>query len=89
MSGPRWPDSNHSVSGKPGGGSEYGVTGPQGPAHVGRLARAVEDPDSGLPEPVWELGVLLLAQIAELDVKIAGLESDLMPVRTRTRRPPD
>ena len=57
--------------------AEYGVTAPQGPAHVGRLARAVEDPDSGLPEPVRELGCLLLAQIAELAVKIAGLETDL------------
>ncbi len=57
--------------------AEYGVTAPQGPAHVGRLARAVEDPDSGLPEPVRELGGLLLAQIAELEEKIAGLESDL------------
>ena len=57
--------------------AEYGVTAPQGPAHVGRLARAVEDPDSVLPEPVRELGGLLLAQIAELEVKIAGLETDL------------
>ena len=57
--------------------AEYGVTAPQGPAHVGRLARAVEDPDSGLPEPVRELGGLLLAQIAELEEKISGLESDL------------
>ncbi len=57
--------------------AEYGVTAPQGPAHVCRLARAVEDPDSGLLEPVRELGLLLLAQIAELEVKIAGLETDL------------
>ena len=57
--------------------AEYGVTAPQGPAHVGRLARAVEDPDSVLPEPVRELGGLLLARIAELEVKIAVLETDL------------
>ena len=57
--------------------AEYGVIAPQGLAHVRRLARAVEDRDSGLPEPVRELGGLLLAQIAELEVKIAGLESDL------------
>ena len=31
----------------------------------------------GLPEPARELGGLLLAQIAELEVKIAGLETDL------------
>ena len=57
--------------------AEYGVTAPQGPAHVDRLARAVEDPGSGLPGRVRELGVLLLAQIAEPEVKIASLESDL------------
>ena len=57
--------------------AEYGVIAPQGPAHVGRLAGAVENPDSGLPEPVRELGGLLLAQIAELEVKIAGLDKDL------------
>ena len=57
--------------------AEYGVTAPQGPAHVGRLARVVEDPDWGLPEPVRELGGLLLAQIAELEVKIADLDEQL------------
>ena len=57
--------------------AEYGVTAPQGPAHVGRLARAVEDPDSVLPEPVRELGGLLLAQVAGLEEKIARLESEL------------
>ena len=56
--------------------AEYGVTAPQGPAHVGRLARAVEDPDSVLPEPVRELGGLLLAQVAGLEKKIARLESE-------------
>ncbi len=57
--------------------AEYGVIAPQGPAHVGRLAWAVENPDSGLPEPVRELGGLLLAQIAEIEAKIAGLETNL------------
>ena len=37
----------------------------------------MEDPGSGLPGRVRELGVLLLAQIAEPEVKIASLESDL------------
>ena len=57
--------------------ADYGVIAPQGPTHVSRLAWAVENPDSGLPEPVRELGGLLLAQIAELEVKIASLETDL------------
>ena len=48
-----------------------------GSAHVGRLTWAVENPDSGLPELVRELGGLLLAQVAEFEVKIAVLETDL------------
>ena len=52
-------------------------TAPQGVAHVGRLALALEDPGSGLPEPVRELGGVLLGQIAHLDAKIGGLEKEL------------
>ena len=43
--------------------AEFGVVAPQGVAHVGRLALALEDPGSGLPEPVRELGGVLLGQI--------------------------
>ena len=57
--------------------AEYGVIAPQEPAHVGWLARAVEDPDSGLPEAARVLGGLLLAQIGEFEGKIAGLDEDL------------
>ena len=56
--------------------AEFGVVAPQGPAHVGRLASALEGPASGLPEAVRELGGLLLEQIAGLDEKIAGLERE-------------
>ena len=56
--------------------AEFGVVAPQGRAHVRRLASAVEDPGSSLPEPVRVLGTLLLAQIADLDAKIAGLERE-------------
>ena len=56
--------------------AEYGVVAPQGVAHVGRLASALKDPDSGLPVPVRELGGLLLVQIAEFDAKIDGLEKE-------------
>ena len=38
--------------------AEFGVIAPQGPAHVGRLASALEGPASGLPEAVRELGGL-------------------------------
>ena len=57
--------------------AEFGVVAPQGRAHVRRLAAAVEDPASGLPEPVRELGTLLLEQIAALSAKIAGLEREI------------
>ena len=57
--------------------AEFGVVAPQGRAHVRRLASAVEDPGAALPEPVRELGTLLLDQIAELDTKIAGLEREI------------
>ena len=39
------------------------------------LAEMLED--SGLPEPVRELGGVLLGQIAHLDAKIGGLEKEL------------
>ena len=45
--------------------AEFGVVAPQGVAHVGRLASALEDPGSGLPGPVRELGGLLLVQIVK------------------------
>ncbi len=57
--------------------AEFGVIAPQGKAHVGRLASAVEDAASPLPEPVRALGTLLLGQIVDLDVKIAGLEKEI------------
>ena len=57
--------------------AEFGVVAPRGPAHVGRLAGAIEDAESGLPAPVRELGALLLGQVAALDEKIAGLEQEL------------
>ena len=57
--------------------AEFGVIAPQGRVHVRRLASVVEDGGSSLPEPVRALGALLLARIADLDGKIAGLEREL------------
>ena len=57
--------------------AEFGVVAPQGPAHVRRLASALEGPSSGLPGLVRELGALLLDRIADLDTKIAGLEREI------------
>ena len=57
--------------------AEFGVVAPQGPAHVERLAEAIEDADSPLPGSVRELGALLFVQIGDLNEKIAELERDL------------
>ena len=55
--------------------AEFGIVAPQGAAHLGRLAAAVETPDTALPEPVGELAGLLLERIAGLDEKIEELET--------------
>lgn len=57
---------------------EFGVVAPQGPAHLGRLAAAVEDPGEELPESVRELGGVLLGQIAQLDEEIKNLDEKVM-----------
>ena len=57
--------------------AEFGVIAPQGRAHVARLASAVADPGSGLPEAVRELGEVLLGQIAGLKAKIVELDRRL------------
>ena len=57
--------------------AEFGVVAPQGSAHAGKLALAIEGPGSGLPQPVGTLGRLLLDQIAKLDAKIAGLNREI------------
>ncbi len=57
--------------------AEFGVVAPQGPAHVGRLASALEDPDLDMPDAVRERAGLLLNQIAGLGEKIDGLEEEI------------
>ena len=57
--------------------AEFGVVAPKGTAHIGRLASALEDAESGLPEMVRELGSVLLDQILGLDSKIERLETEL------------
>ena len=57
--------------------AEFGVIAPQGSAHLARLASAVADPGSSLPEAVRELGGVLLEQIAGLGAKIGELERRL------------
>jgi transposase len=57
--------------------AEHGLVAARGPAHLKRLADAIEDDDMALPKTVRELGQMYLkhieslnARIAELDVKI-------------------
>ena len=57
--------------------AEFGVVAPQGPAQVSRLADVLEDTDSGLPEKVVELGIVMLEQIGRLNETIDGLYSTL------------
>ena len=54
--------------------AEYGVIAPKGVANLRRLVQTINDPDSGLPDLVIELGLMLLSQIAELQQKIDGLD---------------
>ena len=63
--------------------AEYGVVAPKGPAHLGRLIRAVEEVESGLPEPVVAFARMLLGQIAMLQAKIDELEKE---IRHQVRR---
>jgi transposase len=57
--------------------AERGIVAPTGPAHVGRLAAAIDGDDGILPAAVRDLARLLLDQIAGLAEKIAGLDSEL------------
>ena len=57
--------------------AEFGIVAPQGPAHVGKLALALEDSNCALPGPVRELAGILLDQIAGLSAKIDGLGKTL------------
>ena len=57
--------------------AEFGLVTPQGPAHIDRLALAMEDPASGLPDMVREMGALLLEQVAGLNARIAALDKEI------------
>ena len=54
--------------------AEHGVIAPQGVAHVGRLAAAVEEENGALPPEVIELCGMLLDHIAVLKLRIAQLD---------------
>jgi transposase len=57
--------------------AEFGLVAPQGPAHVGRLAAALGDDATDLPDGVRALGGVVLEQIAGLDSRIDELDREL------------
>ena len=57
--------------------AEHGVVAPQGIANIARLAAAVDDPETRLPETVRDLGRELLEQIGILDAKIGKLDAEV------------
>lgn len=57
--------------------AEFGVIAPKGTVHIGRLADAVSDPGSGLPEAVRVLGQLYLERIEDCSATIRTLERDI------------
>ena len=58
--------------------AEFGLVAPKGPAHVARLAWALEGEEgAALPALTREMGALLLEQIAELDGKVKELDRTL------------
>ena len=62
--------------------AEHGVVAPQGIANVARLAAAIDDPETQLPELVRDLGRILLDRIEELGEQIGKLDAE---VRKRAR----
>ena len=57
--------------------AEYGVVTAQGIVHARRLQGAIEDPETGLPPVVRDIGRTYLDQIAGCSEKIAELEKTL------------
>ena len=63
--------------------AEHGVVAPQGPAHVKRLADAIEDGERFLPAIVRDIGRVYLDQIALYSEKVADLDKKLRVAATR------
>lgn len=54
--------------------AEHGIVAPRGPAQLARLAIALDDAESGLPQTVREIATVYLEQIDNLAVRIAQLD---------------
>ncbi|MCA3246592.1 MAG: IS110 family transposase [Azospirillum sp.] len=57
--------------------AEFGVTVPTGAVHVGKLIGIVRDPNCSLPKQVIDVAVLLVAQVEDLNSKIATLMEEI------------
>lgn len=57
--------------------AEYGNGAPKKTVNVKRLVKALENPQSGLPQLAVEVGQICLDQIAKLTDRIDGLEKQL------------
>lgn len=57
--------------------AEFGLVAPKGPASLRLLEKALADPDTDLPDPVREMGMLYLGQISQLTDIIEELSGDL------------
>ena len=64
--------------------AEHGVVAPTGAAYLNRLAAAISDEKTGLPEPVRQLGTLYLEQIEALSARVNDLDRQMRKVATET-----
>ena len=57
--------------------AEHGLVAARGPAHLKRLADAIEDSGTALPDEVRQLGQMYLAQIEGLNARVAELDAKM------------
>lgn len=66
---------------------EFGYIAPVGIGYVPRLARVVEDPDSGIPDLARDICRMLLEQIAQLTDRITALKSKIAAMSNEAAMP--
>lgn len=66
---------------------EFGYIAPVGIGYVPRLARFVEDPDSGIPDLARDICRMLLEQIAQLTDRIKALKSKIAAMSNEAAMP--
>lgn len=57
--------------------AEHGLVAARGPAHLKRLADAIKDSGTALPDEVRQLGQMYLAQIEGLNARVAELDAKM------------